>query len=257
MMDFIIENISAVVYFCCGAIFTAVLTYFFNSLNNKKDLKENLNFKVSNKINEKIYICLKNSTSFSILSYITQLKCYKMQADCQKKLNKVLSNYKTNINEYDLKSNLLKQKEYILEKLNNYHLSVVDIILYIESNCIVLNKFLNFRQELIVLSERLLKDEENLTNFMYFECENWENTLEEKELQKLENKLRDINKSYEEIKFIISAYLVDLQTGIQNEVYSKFYKKWFRKYKILYRNPKEGKVIKPIKPDNCDINLWN
>ena len=89
MMDFIIENISAVVYFCCGAIFTAVLTYFFNSLNNKKDLKENLNFKVSNKINEKIYICLKNSTSFSILSYITQLKCYKMQADCQKKLNKV------------------------------------------------------------------------------------------------------------------------------------------------------------------------
>ena len=81
MMDFIIENISAVVYFCCGAIFTAVLTYFFNNINNKNVLKENLNFEISNKINEKIYISLKKSTSFSILSYITQMKCYKMKVE--------------------------------------------------------------------------------------------------------------------------------------------------------------------------------
>ena len=56
---------------------------------NKFDkLKENLNFEISNKINEKIYISLKNSTSFSILSYITQMRCYKMKAECQRTIKK-------------------------------------------------------------------------------------------------------------------------------------------------------------------------
>lgn len=250
-----IEN--PIMAFVGGAFFSAFVTYLFNAKSERQKIKENLNFSLASDLNKKIYDCLKCSTSIFINAINTNLNCYKMEIINLKNIKEVITTYNYSDKEYEAGNKLLKEKKLLLDKINNLQNFICDIILYIETNYIALNKFEDFRIELMKLSKSINYEQDKLIQLLYFESNDWEDNLDDKKLKNIENKVNKINNNFEEIKIKIMAYLSDFQIAIQNEYYSKYYNRGLLKYKLMYRNPTDGIVIKPKKSKNRSLDFYN
>lgn len=198
-----------------------------------------------------------------IYQFKTSLNIYRSSISNARNLEEIsvkfkLANTENNSRIYEAKQNLLNEKTKLLDTISNFHKSLIEIILYMEANYIALNMFSKHKDEYFLISSRITQVHDKLLHLLYFdEIIEWEENLDESLLSLINNKIDDIEKELSEIDADILAYISDFQVGLQNEFFSKYFRKnFFQRYTVEYRKPLVGKVIKPEKPNKKKLILY-
>lgn len=246
-----------------GAIISSLVSYFFSYIRDRYNSKDNIHLQISNELSKKLYDCSQLAYNTHIYQFKTSLNIYKSSISNARSLEEInikfkLTNSDNNSRIYEAKQNLLNEKMKLLDTISNFHKSLIEIILYIEANYIALNMFSEHKDEYFIISNRITQVSDKLLHFLYFDdIIEWEENLDDNLLSLINSKIDDIEKELSEIDADVLAYISDFQVGLQNEFFSKYFRKnFFQKYTIEYRKPLVGKIIKPQKSNKRKLILY-
>lgn len=248
--------------FILGAISGSIISSFISYIKERYSSRDRMYLQILDNLSKKLYDCSKLACNNNIYQFKTSLNIYKNTVITTKNIQSINNKYKIKDNSisklYEAKVDLLNEKTKVLDKISELHTSLIEIILYIESNYIALNSFSQHRDEYLILSKRIFEVNEELLKLLYFnEILEWEENLDDKLLNLINNKIDTSDKKISEINSELLGYISDFQVGIQNEFFSKYFRKNpFQKYTVEYRKPLIGKVIKPQKPTIKNLNMY-
>ncbi|MDD3340764.1 MAG: hypothetical protein PHN72_00985 [Bacilli bacterium] len=246
-----------------GAIISSLVSYFFSYIKDRYASRDRMYLQISDNLSKKLYDCSQLAYNTHIHQFKTSLSIYKSNISTAKKLEEInakfkLTNYEGNSKIYEAKQHLSNEKIKLLDTISEFQKSLIEIILYMEANYIVLNMFSNHKDEYFLISSRITEISDKLFHLLYFdEIIEWEESLDDNLLILINNKIDELEKALSEIDKDILAYISDFQVGLQNEFFSKYFRKnFFQKYNVNYREPLVGKVIKPEKSTKKNLTLY-
>lgn len=246
-----------------GAILTSLVSYIFSYIKDRYSSRNSMYLEISNNLSKKLYDCSQLACNVHIYQFKTALSCYNMSVSTARNIQMI--NSKSKFNTCDSSSTihkaqikLLEEKTKICDDITALHKSLIEIVLYFEANYIALNMFSEHRDEYFILSKNISEICDELMNILYFnEIIKWEENLDNSLLTIINEKIDAIEEKLSNTEVNILAYISDFQVGLQNEFFSKYFRKnLFQKYNLNYRKPLKGKVIKPKKSKKRNLVLY-
>lgn len=215
-----------------GALIPAISAYFVNNRREKSIVKINVQARASEELldNIKKYITVQKNNKL-LLSYL--LKTYNSRIKIIKDL---VMRSNADLYEVDNINEIIKfVEEYnCLWKENEEKFTI--IITNLETNEVIFNKMIGYRELLIEENDNLNKIYRNIINL--YNVEIYENIRKNEIIdEKSISLLNKYEEQFKEKQEDIYNYICDLRVSTQNEFFRKIFK-----YKVPYRNPKVGEV---------------
>lgn len=215
-----------------GAVIPMVSSYFFNNRRERSIVKIHIQANAAEEVlkNIKEYSENLQKITFNISNVLIRYNLYTKLVKELKNTNEI------DIYEVNILNEIFKDVEEYKYLYNEYNKAFIKLIINLETDEVIFNKMIGYKDLLSVENDNINKIYINITNLYYVEIYDdilKINAIDEKTILLL----KEYEDKFEAKKKDIINHVTDLRVSIQNE----FFRKMFR-YKVPYREQLPGEV---------------